>query len=310
MESPSSPSPTTQKPITAPLEKAILSPRPQLFMAALAVRALAAATRYGQWRSRDAGSRVDPDGCDRAIAESYVAELLRDHPDGRQLTERETSQLLGSYGVRLWPQLPVPDPDAAAEAARQLGYPVVLKTTAPHLRHRVDLGGVRLDIDGETTLREDFVRMREQLTPLGGGDLVVQRMAGGGVACVLSTVEDPLFGPVVSFGLAGDATDLLGDLSHRIPPLTEVDVADLVRSVRAAPKLFGHRGARPVDVAALEDLVTRISCLADDRPEVAELSINPVVVTDRGVAVLGASVRLAHPPGRTDSGRRELTSVG
>ena len=168
----------------------------------------------------------------------------------------------------------------------------------------------KIDIDGETTLREDFVRMREQLTPLGGGDLVVQRMAGGGVACVLSTVEDPLFGPVVSFGLAGDATDLLGDLSHRIPPLTEVDVADLVRSVRAAPKLFGHRGARPVDVAALEDLVTRISCLADDRPEVAELSINPVVVTDRGVAVLGASVRLAHPPGRTDSGRRELTSVG
>lgn len=275
-----------------------------------AVRALAAATRYGQWRNRDVGSRVDPDGCDRAAAESYVTELLRDHPDGRQLTERETSRLLGSYGVRLWPQLPAPDPDAAVEAARRLGYPVVLKTTAPHLRHRVDLGGVRLDIDGETTLREDFVRMREQLIPLGGGDLVVQRMAGSGVACVLSTVEDPLFGPVVSFGLAGDATDLLGDFSHRIPPLTEVDVADLVRSVRAAPKLFGHRGARPVDVAALEDLVTRISCLADDRPEVAELSINPVVVAERGVAVLGASVRLAHPPGRTDSGRRELTSVG
>jgi acyl-CoA synthetase (NDP forming) len=215
---------------------------------------------------------------------------------------------LAGYGIDLWRQLPVGNAEEAVAAADEVGYPVVLKTTAPHLRHRVDLGGVRLGIEGEEALREDFSRMKDQLTPLGGGELVVQRMAENGVACVLSTVEDPLFGPVLSFGLAGDATDLLDDVAHRIPPLTDLDVRDLIRSVRAAPKLFGHRGANPVDVAALEDLVARVSCLADDCPEIEELIMNPVVVSERGLAVLGASIRLRSPQGRTDLGRRGLTA--
>ncbi len=274
-----------------------------------AVRALAAATRYGAWRRRDAGVWVEPPACDDAAAEELVTAVLEQHPEGRTLGPGEVARLLACYGVQLWPQLPTLDADGAVAAAGQLGWPVVLKTTAPHLRHRVDLGGVRLDIGGEHELREAFDRMKEQLTPLGGGDLVVQRMAPTGVACMLRTVEDPLFGPVVSFGLSGDASDLLGDIAHRIPPLTELDVADLVRSIRAAPKLFGHRGARAVDVAALEAVIARISCLADSRPEIADLELNPVVVGESGVAVLGALVRLAPPPGRTDAGRRELSTT-
>jgi acyl-CoA synthetase (NDP forming) len=272
-----------------------------------AVRALAAATWYGLWRNREVGTRITMDGCDTAAAEKYLSELLNDSPDGRTLTQDEATRLLAEYGVRLWPQRPVGDVEEAVAVAEELGYPVVLKTTAPHLRHRVDLGGVRLGIEGEEGLREDFSRMKEQLTPLGGGELVVQRMAENGVACVISTLEDPLFGPVVSFGLAGDATDLLDDTAHRSPPLTDTDVRDLIRSVRAAPKLFGHRGANPVDVAALEDLVARISCLADDCPEVEELIMNPVVVSEEGLAVLGVSIRLSPPQGRTDTGRRGLT---
>jgi acyl-CoA synthetase (NDP forming) len=170
----------------------------------------------------------------------------------------------------------------------------------------VDLGGVRLDIGDETELRADVAEMRERLTPLGGGELAVQRMAPLGVATVVRSVEDPLFGPVVSFGLGGDASELLGDVAHRIPPLTDVDVSDLVRSVRAAPRLFGHRGAAPVDVAALEDVIARVSSLADVLPEVAELELNPVVVSAAGAHVLGATIRLAPPPGRSDTGRREL----
>ena len=134
-------------------------------------------------------------------------------------------------------------------------------------------------------------------------------MAPPGVACVVRSVEDPLYGPVVSFGLGGDATDLLGDCAHRIPPLTTGDMHDIVRSVRAAPKLFGHRGVPPVDVAALEDVVARVSCLADDLPELAELELNPVVVAERGAHVLGAVVRVAPVAGgRADAGRRELTA--
>jgi acyl-CoA synthetase (NDP forming) len=131
-------------------------------------------------------------------------------------------------------------------------------------------------------------------------------MAPAGVACVIRTVEDPLFGPVVSFGLSGDASELLGDVAHRIPPLTDVDIADLVRSIRAAPKLFGHHGAAPVDVPALEDLLGRVSALADELPEVASLDLNPVVVSTGGLSVLSADIRLARPAGRSDSVRREL----
>jgi acyl-CoA synthetase (NDP forming) len=126
---------------------------------------------------------------------------------------------------------------------------------------------------------------------------------------VVRSVEDPLFGPVVSFGLGGDASDLLGDVAHRIAPLMTGDVHDLVRSVRAAPKLFGHRGAEPVDVAAIEDVLARVSCLADELPEVEELELNPVVVGVRGAAVLGARIRVAPTTGRPDANRRELTAT-
>lgn len=274
-----------------------------------AVRALAAATWYGAWRRRDLGLRWQPSGMAVADAEQLVDEVLARHPAGAVLDADTASRLLACYGVKLWPASVVADADEAVAAAERLGWPVVVKTTAPHLRHRVDLGGVRLDIDGEQELREGFSRMREQLTPLGGGELAVQRMAPAGVACVVRSMEDPLFGPVVSFGLAGDASELLGDIAYRIPPLTEVDVSELVRTVRAAPKLFGHRGAREVDVDALEDVIARVSCLADARPEIADLELNPVVASEHGVAVLGATIRLAPPAGRTDTARRELTAA-
>jgi acyl-CoA synthetase (NDP forming)/RimJ/RimL family protein N-acetyltransferase len=274
-----------------------------------AVRALASATWYGSWRQRDPGTRVDPPGLDRARAEAFVTELLAAHPEGVDLDCEQALELLGCYGVRLWPTVSVVDAADAVASADRLGWPIALKTQAPYLKHRVDLGGVRLDIGSPQELGEAYVRMREQLTPLGGGDLAVQSMCPPGVASIVRSVEDPLFGPVISFGLAGDASELLGDVSHRIPPMTDVDVADLVRSVRAAPKLFGHRGARPVDVAALEDVIARVSCLADDRPELFELELHPVVVGERGASVLGATIRLAPPSGRTDTGRRELTAA-
>jgi acyl-CoA synthetase (NDP forming)/predicted GNAT family acetyltransferase len=273
-----------------------------------AVRALAAVVQYAQWRGREGTPRVDPPGRDPGAARRLVEAALEQSPDGVELGADAAAELLGYYGVRLWPAVPVTGPDDAVVAAEQLGWPVALKTTAQHLRHRVDLGGVRLDIAGPAELADDLAEMTTRLTPLGGGQLVVQAMAPAGVACVVRSVEDPLYGPVVSFGLAGDATELLGDWSHRIPPLTVGDVREAVRSVRAAPKLTGHRGARPVDVAAVEDVVARVSCLADDLPEVAELELNPVVVSEQGAHVLGAVVRLAPSEARADAGRRELTA--
>jgi acyl-CoA synthetase (NDP forming)/RimJ/RimL family protein N-acetyltransferase len=274
-----------------------------------AVRALATVQRYAAWRRRDPGRRFEPLGLDLPAAHAIVTAALagaQAEGTGTELDAGTTTRLLAAFGISLWPQLLVTDPDSAVAAAGELGYPVALKSTAEHLRHRTDLGGIRLNINDAEDLLEDLAQMRSFFGPLNGDRFVVQRMARPGVACVIRSVEDPLFGPVVSFGLSGDASELLGDVAYRIPPLTDVDIADLIRSVRAAPKLFGHHGAAPVDVTSLEDLLGRVACLADELPEVAELELNPVVVSTEGLAVLGAVVRLSPRVERSDTARREL----
>ena len=166
-------------------------------------------------------------------------------------------QLLGHYGIRVWPTVAVASADEAVAAAAELGYPVVLKSTSPLIRHQVGASGVRVDLASETSVREAFAALCGRLAPLAANSFVVQRMAEPGVPCVINTTEDPLFGPVVSFSVAGPPTELLGDVGHRIPPLTDVDVSDLISSVRAAPLLHGHRGAAPVNRGALSDLIAR-----------------------------------------------------
>jgi len=272
-----------------------------------AVRALAAATRYAEWLGRDRGIPVIPTGIDRMAAERIVTAALETHPEGRKLTLDEVTSLLAAYGIPLWGSVPVRTVQEAAAAAEAIGYPVVIKSVAPLLRHQSGLGGIRVDLGSEAEVRAAFASLNDRLAPLAANAFVVQKMATPGVSCVVRSDEDPLFGPVVSFSVAGPPTELLGDIGHRIPPLTDVDVSDLISSVKAAPMLHGHRGAAPVHRAALADLVARISVLADNLPEVASLVLNPVNAHPGGVDVLGAEVTVAAPPRRKDPGRRSLT---
>jgi acyl-CoA synthetase (NDP forming) len=272
-----------------------------------AVRALVAATRYAEWRARDHGVPVHPPGIDRAAAEALVERVLADSPEGRRLGHEEVAELLGAYGIDVWGSVPVRTADEAVAAARGIGVPVVLKSVAPLMRHSPGISGIRVDLRTESQVREAFDALTEHLAPLAANTFVVQRMAPPGVACVVRSDEDPLFGPVVSFSIAGPPTELLGDVGYRIPPLTDVDVSDLISSVKAAPMLHGHRGADPVHRAALADLVARVSVLADNQPEVASLVLNPVNAHPAGVDVLGADVTLAPTVARKDPGRRSLT---
>ncbi|WP_328806660.1 bifunctional acetate--CoA ligase family protein/GNAT family N-acetyltransferase [Streptacidiphilus fuscans] len=128
----------------------------------------------------------------------------------------------------------------------------------------------------------------------------------GAVETTISAVVDPAVGAILSFGLAGVASELLGDVAHRLIPATTAEVASLIREIKAAPLLFGWRGSQPVDTAALEELLLRVSQLVDDLPEVASLTLAPVTVATRGLRVLGAEVRLARLPARTDLGPRAL----
>ncbi|WP_329414409.1 GNAT family N-acetyltransferase [Streptomyces sp. NBC_00704] len=272
-----------------------------------AVRALAEAVRYAQWRreAADPGKVPEYDDIDEKGAARLIDGLLA-RGQGLTLGAEETCELLGRYGVRTRRAIPAPTPDEAARAARDLGYPVALKATAPHLRHRADLGGVRLDLADEDQLRRAYAELTELFGKPQELRPVVQAMAPRGVDTVVRAVIDPAAGAVLSFGLAGAASQLLGDMAHRLVPVTDRDATSLVRSIRTAPLLFGWRGSTPVDTPALEELLLRVSRLVDDHPEVVAVTLEPVVVAPHGVSVLGASVRLAPPPARDDLGPRTL----
>ncbi|MFF9632235.1 bifunctional acetate--CoA ligase family protein/GNAT family N-acetyltransferase [Streptomyces fradiae] len=227
---------------------------------------------------------------------------------GITLAPDDARELLARYGIAVHPVLPAPDPDAAVRAAARLGYPVALKTTAPHLRHRPDLGGVRLDLATEQQLRTAYAELTEALGRPAELRPVVQAMVPRGVDTVVRAALDPAVGAVLSFGLAGAPSELLGDTAHRLVPATDRDVAEQIRAIRTAPLLFGWRGSAPVDTAALEELLLRVSRLVDDHPEVVAVALEPVVVAPRGLAVLDATVRLAPPAARTDLGPRRLPS--
>ncbi|MGZ3118186.1 bifunctional acetate--CoA ligase family protein/GNAT family N-acetyltransferase [Streptomyces sp. H62] len=271
------------------------------------VRALAQAVAYAQWRrdAADPGKVPEYEDIDeKGAAELIAGNLARGQ--GLTLDTEETCALLGRYGIRVHRALPAPTPDDAAAAARTLGYPVALKATAPHLRHRADLGGVRLDLADEEQLRRAYAELTELFGTPAELRPVVQGMAPRGVDTVVRAVIDPAAGAALSFGLAGAATQLLGDMAHRLIPVTDREAGSLIRSIRTAPLLFGWRGSAPVDSAALEELLLRVSRLVDDHPEVVAVTLEPVVVAPRGLSVLSASVRLAPPPARDDLGPRTL----
>ncbi|MEU2420687.1 GNAT family N-acetyltransferase [Streptomyces sp. NPDC007851] len=272
-----------------------------------AVRALAEAVKYAQWRREAAepGRVPEYDDIDEKGAAELIGALL-ERGQGLALGGEETCALLGKYGIDVHRALPAADPDAGARAARDLGYPVALKATAPHLRHRADLGGVRLDLADEEQLRRAYAELAQLFGPSEELRPVVQRMAPRGVDTVVRAVIDPAAGAVLSFGLAGAASQLLGDMAHRLVPVTDRDATSLVRSIRTAPLLFGWRGSAPADTPALEELLLRVSRLVDDHPEVVAVTLEPVVVARHGVSVLGATVRLAPPPARGDLGPRTL----
>ena len=173
---------------------------------------------------------------------------------------------------------------------------------------------MRLDLSDEDQLRAAF----DALSELPDPKLVVQHMAPPGVAVTAGIREDPVFGPLVSFGVAGEATELLGDRAYRILPLSDLDAAELIRSVRAAPLLFGYRARAPVDVKALEELLLRVARLADELPtvygpeaqpngrQVRSLELNPVIVGGSGVRVLAAEARFGRPVPRGDVGPRRI----
>ncbi|MDZ5078365.1 GNAT family N-acetyltransferase [Nesterenkonia sp. HG001] len=281
---------------------------------ARSMAALGKIVTYQRWRRQGIGEyRVPPDlegtQAQRAgdeLLERWLGESV-DGADLCRLDPGRTDQLLEVYGLEAMESAPFDTEDEAVEAAERLGWPVAVKATSSHLRHRLDLGGVRLNISDATMLRRTVAEMRHQLAHYGAPGLEIQTMAPIGQGCMVRAIEDPLMGPVVSFGISGDAVDLLDDWAHAVPPLTDQDIRQLVRGPRAARKLLGHRGLPVVDIAAVEEVVQRVALLKDNHPQVASLELAPLLAAQEGVRILHAAVDIANPEQRTDSARRAIS---
>jgi acyl-CoA synthetase (NDP forming)/RimJ/RimL family protein N-acetyltransferase len=256
-----------------------------------AARALGQAARYGAWRAEPPGSVADIPGLRRDEARALVGSFLTRLPGGGWLPPLEVSDLLGCYGIPLAATRLATSADDAAAIAAELGGHVVLKADVPGMLHKSDAGAVALDLRTSADVRDAFRRFAERFDGQLSG-VLVQPMVTGHVEVIIGVVQDPVFGPVVVFGLGGVATEVLGDHSARLAPLTGADADDLIHSVRAAPLLLGHRGTPAVDVGGLKDALLRVSRLADDLPEVAELDLNPVIARPDGVLAVDARIRV------------------
>jgi acetyl coenzyme A synthetase (ADP forming)-like protein len=263
-----------------------------------AARAMALAIRHGRWRARDPGNVPDFETARRAEAAAVISQELSGA--SAWLSPEAVIQLLDCYGLPLIETWVVRNATDAAAAARELDSAVALKAIATGLIHKTDAGGVRLELRGAQAVREAAAEMEDAITRAGYklDGLILQPMAPRGVELIVGVVHDHSFGPVVALGAGGTSAELINDVAVRITPLTDLDAREMVRSLRTFPLLDGYRGAPHCDVAAIENVLLRVSAMVEAHPEIVELDCNPLIVTSTGALIVDARVRVetASPP--------------
>jgi acyl-CoA synthetase (NDP forming) len=260
-----------------------------------AVRALGKATEYARWRA-------EPPGLFWVFDDTHSAEartLCRQIVEARGttwLTEDEVRQILRAFGLPLVAGTIARTAEDGAALATVLRFPVVAKLSSPQVQHKSDIGGVQLNLMSEQAVRAAFdgivQRARQHGATVDG--VLVQPMVTGGVETMIGVTEDPLFGPLVAFGLGGIHVEILRDIAFRIAPLTDRDADALVRGIRGFALLQGYRGQPAADLDALQDTILRVSRLAEDVPEILELDFNPVIALPpgQGCRIVDARIRV------------------
>jgi len=229
---------------------------------------------------------------------STIEIIDRAKSEGRTiLTEVESKQILAEAGIPIArAQLAVSREEAVA-AARQIGLPAVLKIVSPEISHKSDVGGVKLNLgsDDEVAAAFDEIveaahRAQPEATVLG---VSVQKMARPGVEVIMGMTKDPQFGPVLMFGLGGVFVEVLKDVSFRIVPLERRDARQMIRDIQGFPVLEGFRGQEPADLAALEDMLMRLSAFVEEHPQIQELDLNPIFAYKDGAVAVDARIVLS-----------------
>ena len=261
-----------------------------------AVRALAKAREYAAWCETPLGAI--PDFADLEVDKARgVCQKVKARGGG-WLSPDEVTATLHAFGLPLVSQQLAKDAQGAAAAANDLGYPVAVKLASQTLMDKSDWDGVKLNIQSEAGVRRACEEIAARLEEAGRtADLLgflVQPMVTSGTELAIGVRQDPLFGPLLSFGLGGVYMEVLHDTVYRITPLTERDAEQMIREVRGYPLLTGYRGHAPADLGAVQKLLLRVSRLVEELPEIAELDLNPLKAhpPGEGCTVLDARIRI------------------
>jgi acyl-CoA synthetase (NDP forming) len=260
-------------------------------------RVLSRAARYDAWRWQPSGQTPRFADIDLSAARAICATALSQHGAG-WLSPGETAALLAAMKLPLVPGIQAASAEDAARAARQTGFPVAVKLASRSILHKTEVGGVRLDLRSEQEVREAFEKIRRRVEQSGRCEemegVLVQPMVSDGVEVMAGMSRDPLFGPLIAFGLGGIHVEILGDVRFRLAPLTDRDAAGMVREIKGRPLLEGYRGRAAADVKAIEDVLLRVSQLVVSVPEITELDLNPVFALPpgQGCRIVDARIRV------------------
>ncbi|MBA2780042.1 acetate--CoA ligase family protein [Billgrantia kenyensis] len=257
-----------------------------------AVRVLSALGERGQYLAQ-----VERQSRERSVTPlpELSAMFQRAQREGRDLFEYEAKQLLRDHGIEVPLELVVRNEAELAEAAQRFGEtPLAMKVVSKDILHKSDAGGVKLNVVGEAAMREARQAILASCLAYDAGaeieGVLVTPMAKKGVEVILGVIRDPIFGPVLMFGLGGIFVEILEDVAFRSIPLSRHDAEDMVEQIKARKILAGVRGEKAVDKSALVDLLLKVSRIADAYPELSELDLNPVIVNSDGYAVVDARV--------------------
>jgi acyl-CoA synthetase (NDP forming) len=247
-----------------------------------AARALGLAAGRAEWLRRPAGSVPEVDRIDSSRARRVVEERLK--AGEGWLSPAQAREVLEAYGVPVVPERLCEGAAEAAAAARELGFPAVVKTAAAGA-HKTETGGVALGLATEADVEDAAHRI--------GLPVIVQPQLSGGAELLAGVVQDPVFGPLVAFGPGGVFAELIGQAEFRIAPLTDADADELVTGGKAGTLVRGFRGNPRADEDALTDLLHRLGRLGEDLPELAELDLNPVIAGPDGCVAVDSRIRVA-----------------
>lgn len=260
---------------------------------------LGKAAFYGEWRLQRPGMVPDFDDLDLAAARTICATALSQRGTG-WLTTEETRNVLSAMRLPVQPGGMAKTADEAAALAGRVGYPVAVKLASHQIVHKTEIGGVQLNLRNEQAVRKAFDSIRTRLTETNQLDtmegVLVQPMATDGVEVMIGVTEDPLFGPLIAFGLGGIHVEVLGDVQFRITPLTDLDAAEMIRGIKGYRLLTGYRGHPPADLEALEETLLRVSRLVEEVSEISELDLNPIFALPpgQGCRIVDARIRVNH----------------